>query len=221
MTTLNDMLLQRHQLVRLSRRGWQHLLLTRTDQAELNALWEWARHDWPVIVRRGFPGEQAGVPLGVPLTPSKGKRRLAFVVAAEDIQSTSALPTLTDVVSSAPRLWRPSLQALNDVAMTYAVNAGVFGSLAWQYLTGESYLSSTSDLDVAWSFPSGDQLAHFLDDIADVEACSPMRIDGELLRADGAGVNWRELWGGHRDVAVKTFSAVDLQPISTFLASLP
>ena len=36
----------------------------------------------------------------------------------------------------------------------------------------------------------------------------PMRIDGEVVRADGAGVNWRELWSGTREVLVKSAAGV-------------
>ncbi|CAG9226923.1 hypothetical protein BVI434_4790002 [Burkholderia vietnamiensis] len=43
-----------------------------------------------------------------------------------------------------------------------------------------------------------------------------MRIDGELLRDDGAGVNWRELHARLPDVAVKTALAVELMSVEAF-----
>ena len=37
-----------------------------------------------------------------------------------------------------------------------------------------------------------------------IEAAAPMRLDGELIRDDGAAVNWREFHAGAREVLVKT-----------------
>jgi len=37
-----------------------------------------------------------------------------------------------------------------------------------------------------------------------------MRLDGELVRDDGAGVNWRELHSGARELLVKTTDGVAL-----------
>lgn len=211
---------QRHQLVRLSHRGWQSALTSCADTLDAEALSEWARKDWPVIVRRARPDEPTGIPLGAPLPPAKGKRRLAFTASPSEVDDTPTLPSLRDVSVTAPAAWLPSLRALEDLADRYAINARVYGSLAWQHLTGETYLSSTSDLDIAWPFPARQHLASFLDDLASVEAFSPMRIDGELLRADGAGVQWRELWLGHKEVAVKTFDAVELQASARFLGAV-
>lgn len=221
MTTQPDVRWQRHQLIRLSRGAWRRILGSCTDDADIDALQAWARHDWPVIVRRPAPGDPAGVPVGLPLTPARGKRRIALLVSPTDIASTAALPTFADVAAAAPASWRPCLTILDDLMAIYTIEAGVFGSLAWQHLTGEAYLSASSDLDVAWSFPARRQLANFLDDLADIEACAPMRIDGELVRTDGAGVNWRELWSDHPELAIKTTSAVNLQSRATFMALLP
>lgn len=47
-----------------------------------------------------------------------------------------------------------------------------------------------------------------------------MRIDGELLREDGAGVNWRELHARLSEVAVKTAIAVELMRADAFTGGL-
>jgi len=46
-----------------------------------------------------------------------------------------------------------------------------------------------------------------------------MRIDGELLRDDGAGVNWRELHAGAGEALVKTREAARLEPVAAFLGA--
>jgi Phosphoribosyl-dephospho-CoA transferase MdcG len=58
--------------------------------------------------------------------------------------------------------------------------------------------------------------------IAQVQRDAPLRIDGEVVFADGCAVNWRELWNAHRTadramVLAKTMEGVRLLDI----ASLP
>ncbi|MBN3801409.1 malonate decarboxylase holo-[acyl-carrier-protein] synthase, partial [Burkholderia sp. Ac-20392] len=89
--------------------------------------------------------------------------------------------------------------------------------LAWQALTGEPYLSASSDLDLAFPLSAAVSLAALLDGLAEIDARAPMRIDGELLRDDGAGVNWRELHARQPEVAVKTATTVELMPADTFI----
>ncbi|MDV2212309.1 malonate decarboxylase holo-[acyl-carrier-protein] synthase [Burkholderia pseudomallei] len=240
------------------------------------------------------------------MPPSAGKRRVALAAAREQIDSACALPTLADVGRQAPPAWRPTLARLRALADAHRVDCRVFGSLAWQTLTGLRYLSDESDLDVllmpcgasssaslfrfsfsssssssssfasvsvspsspsvsipqssrAWPVPalagasssaavtgaeasapmtaqmeasvsrlsrrSGsssmpsrrDAIAPFLAALAEIDADAPMRIDGELLCADGAGVNWRELHAGGRAVAMKTATGVELVAPRTFL----
>jgi phosphoribosyl-dephospho-CoA transferase len=200
--------LQRHRLVRISSAAWQRIVGTATDEQARAWLADWGAFDWPLVVRRAFMDEQDRIALGIPLPPSAGKRRLAVNVDAQDVVSVRSLPTLGDVIAFAPAAWRPCLQSLYKLAQAYDVNAGVFGSLAWQFLTGEIYLTPASDLDIAWSMPAAESLREFLQQLARVESDAPMRLDGEIIRADGAAVNWREIWLGHRTLAVKTCNAV-------------
>jgi phosphoribosyl-dephospho-CoA transferase len=44
-----------------------------------------------------------------------------------------------------------------------------------------------------------------------------MRVDGELLRTDGAGVNWRELHAGDAELALKTAADVVLYSRESFI----
>jgi hypothetical protein len=46
-----------------------------------------------------------------------------------------------------------------------------------------------------------------------------MRLDGELVRDDGAGVNWRELHTGARELLIKTTDGVALLDANLFLSN--
>ncbi|AJX31612.1 malonate decarboxylase holo-[acyl-carrier-protein] synthase [Burkholderia oklahomensis] len=240
-----DAPLVRHTLVRVRADAWRGLLAARDGVDALPFVRDWAARGWPLIVRRRSPCD-AGVPLGLPLPPSAGKRRIAFAAAREHIDAVCALPALADVEHEAPLAWRPTLAGLRALAGAHRVDCRVFGSLAWQTLTGLRYLRDGSDLDIVLmpsrssaslpgplpvssasasasaSFSSSvplqrEAIASFLSALAELDAHAPMRIDGELLRADGAGVNWRELHAGEHEVAMKTATGVELCAPGAFL----
>ena len=203
-----DLPLRRHQLVRILPAAWDVLLASRVDLSDEPLLREWVRNGWPLIVRRPVPDEVGGLSLGLPLPPSAGKRRIAVQLQPDDVVSVGSLPSLHSVMQASPNAWLPCLRELDGLAKTYGVQAGVFGSLAWQWLTGVHYLGPNSDIDVAWALPPRERIESFLDDLADIESRAPMRVDGELIRHDGAGVNWREVHAGHTDLALKTATEV-------------
>lgn len=213
----SDPLLQRHRLVHVSSAAWNALLASRSDLANEPLLPGWVARGWPLIVRRPAPGDSDGMPLGLPLPPSAGKRRIAIQMAADDMVATTPLPTLAECVDTAPAAWRASLRQLATHAGAYGVEARVFGSLAWQRLTGLTYLSPGSDLDIVWTLPDRNRISWFLSDLADIDSHAPVRIDGELLRADGAGVNWRELHSGVPELILKRAADVILCRRESFI----
>jgi phosphoribosyl-dephospho-CoA transferase len=211
--------LLRHQLVRVDPAAWKLLLRARPDLAGEPLLQYWATLGWPLIVRRRGPLDGDGVLLGLPLPPSAGKRRIAVEMRAGDVDSVSPLPSVPQVLGTAPLAWQPCLQDLTDLARAYGVRAGVFGSLCWQWITGLTYLGPHSDVDIAWTLPRPDQLEGFLGDLADINARAPVRLDGELVRADGAGANWRELHAGGAELALKTASQALLYARADFIGT--
>jgi phosphoribosyl-dephospho-CoA transferase len=211
---------RRHQLVRVYPAAWDLVLRDHADLADEPLLQDWARRGWPLIARRRGPLDGEGVLLGLPLPPSAGKRRIAVEMRADDVTSVSPLPSLSEVLGTAPIAWRPCLQELMELARAYAVSGGVFGSLGWQWLTGLTYLGPRSDLDIAWTLPRPDRLEQFLDDLAVIDARAPVRLDGELVHADGAGANWRELHAGVPELAVKTAGPVQLHARAEFIGAM-
>jgi phosphoribosyl-dephospho-CoA transferase len=195
------------------------LLRARADLAGEPLLQDWATLGRPLIVRRRGPLDGDGVPLGLPLPPSAGKRRIAVEMRAAAIVSVSPLPSVSDVLGAAPVAWQPCLRELTDLARAYGVRAGVFGSLGWQWITGLTYLGPQSDIDIAWTLPRRDQLEQFLGCLADIDARAPVRLDGEFVRADGAGANWRELHAGGTELALKTASQALLYARADFIGA--
>jgi phosphoribosyl-dephospho-CoA transferase len=195
---------RRHDLVFVSPTAWQSFLETRDDLADDPLVAGWVDRGWPLIARRLAPEEGHGVPLGLPLPPSAGKRRIALLMDPTGIRSTARPPLLSAAFRVAPAAWIPTLSALNHVAARLGVEARVFGSLAWCLLTGLNYLSVSSDLDFILSLPHPRDFAELMTELDSIDRAAAMRLDGEIVRDDGAGVHWRELHSGARNVLAKT-----------------
>jgi phosphoribosyl-dephospho-CoA transferase len=215
--SLTDRPMRRHDLIFISRAGWRSLLAACADLAAEPLLARWVENDWPVIGRRPMPGEIGGVPVGLPLPPFAGKNRLSFLLRPADIVAIAPPPVLDDVMPMAPASWRHALGEVEVMASRHDLEARVFGSLAWQALTGLNYLTDRSDLDLLLELRRDTDIPALAEDLAAIEICAPMRLDGELIRPDGAAINWRELRIGTGEILVKTLGGVTLLDRSQFL----
>lgn len=215
----HNRMIRRHDLIFVSPVAWRSLLQRHDDLAGEPLVVEWVDRGWPLIARRAMHGEADGVPLGLPLPPFAGKRRLSVLAQPEDIVSTAPPPGLSAAISVAPNRWQHTLGAVVSLASRYGVEARIFGSLAWSTLTGLDYLTDTSDLDLLLPIHCCSDLVRLTADLAAIEATAPMRLDGELMRDDGAGVNWRELHTGARELLVKTTDSVALLDANLFLSN--
>ncbi|MBO0743243.1 MAG: malonate decarboxylase holo-[acyl-carrier-protein] synthase [Hyphomicrobiaceae bacterium] len=213
----NDRPIVRHDLIFVSPMSWQSLLETRGDLDADPLVALWVDKGWPLIGRRAMPGEEHGVALGLPLPPFAGKRRISFLMHPEDVISATPPPALSAASRVAPRAWWPTLDALDELAWRHSVEARVFGSLAWRALTGLDYLTDRSDLDLLLHVRRDTDLRRLVADLAAIETVAPMRLDGELIRDDGAAVNWREFQASPREILVKTIDGVGLLDASLFL----
>jgi len=214
-----DQKLRRHDLIFVSPVAWRSLLQRRDDLGGEPLVLEWVDRGWPLIARRAAHGEAHGLPLGLPLPPYAGKRRLSLLIQPEDIVSTAPPLGLSAAIGVAPNLWQHTLGAVLSLASRHGVEARIFGSLAWCALTGLDYLTDTSDLDLLLPIHCGSDLVRLTADLAAIEAKAPMRLDGELMRDDGASASWRELHTGARELLVKTTEGVALLDANLFLSS--
>jgi phosphoribosyl-dephospho-CoA transferase len=180
-----------------------------------------------VIVRRRGDGESRDLaPVGVPLPPANGKHRVALSLPPKAVSARRPPPPLAEASESAPVSWRATLGALVGLGARHGCEARVFGSLLWQHVTGLTYVTDSSDLDVLWSIDRLDEVPALLDGIARAEESAAFRIDGEIAFADGAAVNWRELHraatkGPNAMVLAKHMDGIGLRQIGSLLADRP
>jgi len=214
-------MLRRHDLLRPGPEAWDAVLRRRPELAEVPLLADWARLGRPIIVRRRMAGDGADdVPAALPLPPSHGKRRIALSFPPG--AALTALPPvlLRDAAPAAPAAWQPVIAALVEFGEGAGMTPCVFGALLWEHATGLPYLTAGSDLDLLWHVPDETAAGSLIRMLLRLDALGPVRLDGELVLPDGAGVNWRELAqesmtladGPAATVLAKTMHGVEARP---------
>lgn len=184
---------------------------------------EWIGRGRPLVAARQ-PDGAAGVLLGLSLPLAQQRKRLSIQVdrsAVAEIRSPLSIeqcwlrlsPGQADV-----------LRRLAARAAACSVRIGVFGSLAWEALSGEDYRHAESDIDLIIDVDTTAQLDAMLLALQLAASQLPCRLDGEIRLPDGSAVAWRE-FAANRDkpmaaVLVKGPREVALVPIHSLLADL-
>jgi phosphoribosyl-dephospho-CoA transferase len=208
----------RHELIWLTAQGWD-AALERALPGQHAAIEQWRREDWPAVVRRADIGLGPGqVSLGIPLPPAPDgvKGRVALNACKADIARRRPALALADAARAAPERWRATLDSLAGSMPLHA-----YGSLAMQAITGQPYLTPTSDIDLLFFPADADALRAGLALLEQHAAVLP--LDGEIVFPSGAAVAWKEWIGAGRNAArvlVKDAGAVRLAPMDHLLATL-
>jgi phosphoribosyl-dephospho-CoA transferase len=223
----------RHSLVWLNADGWDVVQAGTLQEAVpvRDALARWRSAGWPLVVRRKEPDQLAAcIAIGIPLPPQMDtalKVRIEAVVEPQHIDRVAPPLLLADALHSVLPQWRAALLALQMDAMDALPPFRVFGSLAWQSITGMTYLRSTSDIDLLFSPESRQELSRAIGLLA--RHASTLPLDGEIVFPSGAAVAWKE-WrdvteaqattgAGPSRVLAKQLDGVTLTECSTLLAS--
>jgi phosphoribosyl-dephospho-CoA transferase len=108
--------------------------------------------------------------------------------------------------------------------VTCSARAGVFGSLAWEALSGENYRHAESDIDLIVDVETMAQFDAMLSALQQAAGQLSCRLDGEIRFPDGNAVAWREVAANRESpaaaVLVKGPQEVALQPLQSLLDSL-
>lgn len=205
--------LRRHALAYLRRPLRSEYFMESPEGADIDTARAWFAAGRPAVVRRYADGETGGVPLGIPLPPRHGRRRVRLRVGAAAVARLAPPITLERALGAAPRAWVARLRELNRRLAAAGVAARVYGSLAWQQLTGEAYVTPDSDVDLLLAPATRRELDACLGVLADYAAGAP-RIDGEIELPSAEGVAWRELAAQPRELLARSPGGIRLLPLA-------
>lgn len=210
----------RHARVWLDPLTWRAHVRSSLDPRALDVLDDWIAKGRPAVARRREEGPEDDCYLGVALSPALGKARIPFVVGSRAVTQIAAPLSLDQVIDSAPAEWQEALRDLVVQAQRVATSFHVYGSLAWQHIARETYVTPNSDVDLLWTARDVPHITRVLELLTGWERDSGIRADGELLLSDGSAVAWRELLTGHDRVLVKTDEGVTMRPSPLRAASI-
>lgn len=208
----------RHDLVWLTPEGWD--AAAQAANADRDAVELWRREGWPAVVRRADAlASPDTVSLGIAMPPDAtgSKRRIALRVQASHVAKHRPPLPLGDAIGAAPSVWRNALSALAAAAP----GLRVYGSLSFQSLTGQRYLTDTSDIDLLATPTMASALARTLALLT--EHAQGLPLDGEIVFPSGDAVAWKE-WRNavinQARVLVKSLNAVRLADLGSLAATL-
>ena len=224
-------MLARHNLIWPTPSGWdsvQQASLSRPVTVR-DAVARWRAADWPLVVRRSEPDQLPGqVPVGLPLPPDEHgeKIRIGAVIGCDAVRRHALAPTCAEVMPTLAPQWRAAFLALQMDWPDDLPPLRCHGSLAWQMITGMSYLHAASDIDLLF-YPANlqqlEQGIHLLD-----KHGVALPLDGEIIFPGEVAVAWREwraamLTGGAGTVLAKRSDRVQLVSCKALvlLLSLP
>lgn len=181
--------LERHQLVWLTPEAWQEILSRPWDTQAAEILTHWQAQQLPLMVtRQRVDAAPDLVCLGLPAPARWGKHKLAVRVEVQSLSVIAPCPTLEDVALHSS--WRDAAFDLCAALAAQGVQPRVYGSYAWQHLSGFDYIHPSSDIDLYLRVHDLDQATWVTEQLA--QAQLPQRLDGELIFPGGAAVAWRE-----------------------------
>lgn len=172
------------------------------------------KNGYAFVARRTLPTDSPGyVPLGLRLPRESIVRSVSFPVAPSAIATLADPIMLADLLTGTtllPQAWRNVLLALQQEASKIGTTIYVYGSVAWQAITGTRYIAVDSDIDLLIRPQSAEHAHRCLTMLQAAENNSAVRLDGELEFPGGRAVAWKELLTKSHRLLVKTNSSVGL-----------
>ncbi|WP_242346972.1 malonate decarboxylase holo-[acyl-carrier-protein] synthase [Anaeromyxobacter terrae] len=212
-----DGLPARHDRVWL-RPAWRDAVRGELEPPALDALEDWFGRRLPAVAcRRGAScGDAIALGVALPASAAGEKRRMALLVDPRAVERIGPPLSLREAAASAPAAWQERLGALDRAARDAGLLLRVYGSLAWQHLSGRRYVTERSDVDLLVEPGTHGELGSALALLRGHGDGIP-RLDGEVLLPGGRAVAWRELATGAPRVLVKSGTSVALEPARTLL----
>ena len=138
--------------------------------------------------------------------------RLKSVIPTRGIRT---IITPLDIIPLIPSLShthiRGALEALSQLAHTYGITLGLYGSCALELLTQRPYITPQSDIDICVRASGHSNYAAFYTETREIAQAYKVHFDIEAICADGVGVKLAELLSKQKTVLCKGLYGVELR----------
>ena len=153
---------------------------------------DWIAHGRPLVAARQ-PATAPGVLLGLTLPLHSERKRLTIKVDRSSIVAVQPPLAIARCLALLPVDAAAVLDELESRINGSNAQIGIFGSLAWEALSGETYRHAASDLDIICDVATPTQFKVALAALQQAAAELPCALDGEIRFPDGNAVAWREI----------------------------
>lgn len=213
--------MRRHDLAYLRPDAPFHFHCGATDTALAQRVSAWMQAKRPLVVaRQGGNGHE--LLLGLTLPASEGRRRMGCIVAHQDVLQITQPLSITRCLHHLEAELAAPLAELAARLENQGVQIGVYGSLAWEVLSGERYRHAASDIDVICDVTSLEETEVTLAALGETATRLACGLDGEIRFPDGRAAAWKELrsaWSTtNAQVLVKGPAEVAMVPVASLLA---
>jgi phosphoribosyl-dephospho-CoA transferase len=198
--------------------GW----LDRGSQNDADLVHNWILKNCPFIVRRpSVSADQSTVYAGLALPPDPVKRRIALKMPSHLVRKRADPPSWADCQQTSPSPDKtPLVLPIVRAAEAAGVQVRTFGSYAWQFWSGLSYVTPESDIDLLVEIEARKSWRRFWEAISGRDRLHP-KIDLEILLAGDASFRWSEFLSASRQILFKANSGVWLGHRSSIEDLLP
>ncbi|PKO91506.1 MAG: malonate decarboxylase holo-[acyl-carrier-protein] synthase [Betaproteobacteria bacterium HGW-Betaproteobacteria-10] len=215
--------MRRHDLVYLRASAAFETLCVEAGSPFWLAARDWIAHGRPLVAARQ-PATAPGVLLGLTLPSHSERKRLTIKVDRSSIVAVQPPLAIGRCLALLPVDAAAVLGELESRINGSKARIGIFGSLAWEALSGETYRHAASDIDIICDVATPAQFKVALAALQQTAAELPCALDGEIRFPDGNAVAWREILANlerpKAAVLVKGNEEVRLMPLRALTASL-
>lgn len=185
-------MMRRHDLVYLRPGAAFTTPCAMPNSAAWQAAVDWIAAGRPLVYARQWGGGEP-LQLGLALPLSHGRKRLSLQVARSEVERVAPATSLEQCRHCLPPASGEALARLDDELQGQGARLGIYGSLAWEALSGEAYRHADSDIDIICDLASAANYRAVLDSLRRTAERLPCRLDGELRFPNGKAVAWQEL----------------------------
>ncbi len=214
--------MDRHDLAYLYPAADLHFLDSSLPEPARQKVYQLLQQSVPMTICRQDNDDATQVKLAINCLVDGCKYRVACLVEADEIQLITRPLSLHTLLIERPQSFRDA--ALHDFAkalITLNCEVYVYGSYAYEYLTQEAYVRTSSDLDLVLYPQDMSRLADILQLIQKTQTLSAVRLDGEIKIHPDWHVSFNELLMIYPDVKqsiiVKGLQRVDMLKLEQLL----
>lgn len=184
--------MDRHDLAYLHSTATLHFLDATLAEVAKQKVQQLLSKQVPMTICRQDQDDLGQVKLAINCMVDGYKYRVACLVGHDDIADINRPISLAKLLTTG-LIQAPALHSLVVTLQQLSCEVYVYGSFAYEYLTQDRYVRSTSDLDLVLYPQDLSKLNEILQAIQQVQALSDIRLDGEIKIHPQWHVSFNEL----------------------------